>query len=120
MPLDPCASGARNDDGMATVWGLAWVAVCLSVGWLTVLATVVAAAQHSVDGAADLAALSAAGRLQRGGDACVTARRIAADNAVALTGCEIRQSDVVVTVQGTVSLPLGLDGKLTAKARAGP
>ncbi|MBA2561012.1 MAG: flp pilus-assembly TadE/G-like family protein [Propionibacteriales bacterium] len=111
---------ARRDDGLATVWGVAWVAVCLTVGWLAVTATAIMSAQHHLDGAADLAAVSAAARLQSGGDACGVAERIAQANHAELAGCQVDGSDVVVSVAGSIVLPFGLDGGMTSMARAGP
>jgi secretion/DNA translocation related TadE-like protein len=118
MRSDPPSQ--RSEQGLATVWGLAWLAVCLTVGWLSVVAAGIASTQHHLDAAADLAALSAAARLQRGGDACAVADQIAGDNAAEVSGCTIDGGDVVVTVHGVVPLPFGLDGAMTAEARAGP
>ncbi len=105
---------------MATVWGLAWVVVCLTVGWLAVMSANIAATQHHLDGAADLAALSGTARLQKHGDACAVAEEIAGDNDAEMAGCTIEGNDVVVTVHGVVPLPFGLDGTITSQARAGP
>ncbi len=110
----------RSDDGVATVWGMAWIAACSMIGWLAVMATVIMSAQHRLDGAADLAAVSGAARLQRGGDACVVAEDIAHANDAALAACRVDGSDLVVTVTHSVALPLGLDGAMTSTARAGP
>jgi secretion/DNA translocation related TadE-like protein len=116
----PSGRATHDERGIATVWGVAWVVVCLTIGWLAVLATAVASAQHHLDGAADLAALSAAARLQRGGDACAVADAVAEDNSSQLADCELQGDDVVVRVRGRVTLPFGLSGDLTAAARAGP
>jgi secretion/DNA translocation related TadE-like protein len=120
LPTGPSRFRPGGDDGIATVWGLAWLVVLLSLGWLAVMSAGVAAAQHHLDGAADLAALSGAARLQRGGDACAVARQIAAANTADLTDCRIEGNDLVVTVRGSVQLPFGLDGTMRAQARAGP
>jgi secretion/DNA translocation related TadE-like protein len=119
--LRPRPSRARRGEaGVAAVWGLAWLVVCLSFGWLAVEAANVASVQHHLDGAADLAALSGAARLQRGGAACAVAEQIAEANTADLTECRIEGSDLVVTVHGWMRLPFGLDGTITAQARAGP
>ena len=110
----------RTDDGVATVWAAAWIFVCVMVGWLSMLAAAVVAAQHHLDGAADLSSLSAAARLQRGGDACAAAARIAEANSVTLSRCAREGADVVVTVTDAIRLPFSVDGSLTSTARAGP
>jgi len=97
-----------------------WIFVLLSVGWLGVMATAVASRQHHLDGAADLASLSAAARLQRDGDPCALAAEIASANKVVVSSCQLEGSDVIVTVETSMSLPFGLDGELTSAARAGP
>jgi secretion/DNA translocation related TadE-like protein len=105
---------------MATLWGLAWIFVCMTVAWLAVVAAAAVAAQHRVDSAADLSALSAAARLQRGDDACGAAVEIALENDASLSRCRVDGADVVVTVGRRIELPLGLHGQLTSTARAGP
>jgi len=114
--LDP----THRDQGFATVWGIAWIVFCLSLGWLALLAAAAVARQHHLDGAADLAALSGAAQLQRGGEACATARTIAADNDADVLSCTIDGDDLVLEVVDVVSLPVGLDVRIVAHARAGP
>jgi secretion/DNA translocation related TadE-like protein len=109
-----------REDGVATVWAITWIFVCLTIGWVGVVVAAVVAAQHRLDAAADLSALSAAAELQRGSDACLAAADIARGNAVGISGCQVDGDDVVVTVAGTVSLPFGVHGSLTSTARAGP
>ena len=110
----------RSEIGVATVWAAAWIFVCVMLGWLSMLAAAVVAAQHHLDGAADLSSLSAAARLQRGGDACAAAARIAEANSVTLSRCAREGADVVVTVTDAIRLPFSVDGSLTSTARAGP
>lgn len=110
----------RDEAGFATVWGLCWILVCMLVGWLALLTAMVVARQHHLDGAADLTSLSAAARLQRGGDACALAERIAHDNHASMTRCSVEDDDVLVEVRDTVTLPFGFRGQLVATARAGP
>jgi secretion/DNA translocation related TadE-like protein len=109
-----------REDGVATVWAITWIFVCLTIGWVGVVVAAVVAAQHRLDAAADLSALSAAAELQRGRDACGAAVDIARDNAVGIARCRVDGDDVVVTVARTLSLPFGLQGSLTSTARAGP
>ncbi len=110
----------RPEPGIATVWAVAWMSVCLSIGWLGLLAATIASRQHHLDGAADLAALSAAARHERAGDACAVASAVAVGNDVAVQDCSLRGEDVVVTVSDSVSLPFSIAGDLTATSRAGP
>lgn len=110
----------RSDSGVATVWGLGWLVVCLSIGWVCLLASAVVAAQHHLDAAADLASLGGAASLQTGADGCSAAQRAAGSNGVRLTACRIDGDDIVVTVEDKVALPFGLDGRLVSTARAGP
>ena len=110
----------RSESGIATVWGLSWVLVCLSLGWTCLLASAVVASQHHLDAAADLASLAGAARSQLDGDGCVAAQQVADGNGVLLLACDIEGGDVVVTVNDTIALPFGLDGQLLSTARAGP
>jgi secretion/DNA translocation related TadE-like protein len=109
-----------REDGVATVWAIMWIFVCLTIGWVGVVIAAVVAAQHRLDAAADLSALSAAAELQRGRDACRAAADIARDNGVGVARCRVDRDDVVVTVARTVGLPFGVHGSLTSTARAGP
>lgn len=113
-------AGSRSDSGVATVWGLGWVMVCLSVGWISVLASQIVAHQHHLDATADLASLAAATRSQAGGDGCAAAREVAAGNGVRVVACADAGGDIVVTAEDTLALPFGLDGRLLSTARAGP
>lgn len=119
--LSSCFSWpTRREGGFATVWGVAWIVVTLFVGWICLLVAFAVAQQHHVDGAADLVALSAAARVQDGGDGCDAARQRAVDNSVTLVGCELRGQDVVVEVSTTLRLPFGINGRLVSRAKAGP
>jgi secretion/DNA translocation related TadE-like protein len=109
-----------SEDAVATIWCLAWVFVCFTVGWIGIVAAAIVAAQHRLDAAADLSSLSAAARLQRGEDACTTADRIAEDDGVVVRSCQVTGLDVVVTVDRLVALPFGMHGHLSSTARAGP
>ena len=110
----------RPDGGQATVWAVGWIAVFLSVTWITLLLAVAVARQHRLDGAADLAAVSAAGAQQHGGDPSRTAARLAAANHVLFSGCELDGDDVLVSVTDHLTLPVGITFDLTSQARAGP
>lgn len=109
-----------SEAGVATAWAVGWIFVCLTVGWVGVVVAAVVAAQHRLDAAADLSALSAAAELQRHQDACHAAATIARDNSVVMSRCLIDGDDVVVTVGRTVTLPFGVSGHLTSSSRAGP
>jgi secretion/DNA translocation related TadE-like protein len=110
-----------DEHGVATVLAIGWIVVLMTVGWVGMLAAAVAAAQHHADGAADLAALSAARAVPSGGDGgCVAAARIARANAVTLSRCQPDGLDVLVIVSDDVDLPWDIGGEITATARAGP
>lgn len=111
---------APEQAGMATVWAVCWMAVCLTVGWVGIGLAAAEAHQHHVDGAADLTAVSAAARLQRGGDACAAAVTVAEVNDVLLADCRLEAEDVVVTVREEVDLPFGIRRWVWGEARAGP
>jgi len=112
--------GGHGEGGFATVWGMAWIMVCLCLGWLTLVVAGAVARQHHLDGAADLAALSGAARLQRGGDGCYAANKIAADNDAELLSCTVDGEDLVIEVVDGVRFPMGLVVRIVAEARAGP
>lgn len=120
MSSFPRRAVARGDDGIATVWAVSWMFVCLSLAWLALLAAAVTGRQHHLDGSADLVAVSAAARLERGGDACAVAVSVAEANTVHLVACQVDGADVVVTVTDEMALPFGVDGSLMTTARAGP
>jgi len=86
-----------------------------------------AVAVHQARSAADLAALSGAVELARGGDACGAARDIARANAARVTSCEQVGDpiDFVVTVEVEREVPVrtwlhGLPRSVGARAHAGP
>lgn len=115
-----CHRWTRPDSGFATIWAVGWILVCLSIGWLSLLAAAVVARQHHLDSTADLASIAAATRVQVGSDGCAAAQQVAERNGVELTACGVHDDDVVVTVEDRADLPFGLDGRLMSKARAGP
>lgn len=114
------SSGRSDESGSATIWGLVAMGMCAAVGWLSLLVATVVAAQHHLDGAADLASLAGASALQHGEDACTAARQTAADNGVRVAACSVLSSDVLVSVEDALSLPFGVPGTLRSAARAGP
>lgn len=110
----------RRQEGVATVWALAWIAVCLTMGWVGLVAAGAVAAQHHLDGSAELASLAGAAALQEGRDGCAVARQTAGDNGVHVVNCSLVAGDLVVAAEDTVPLPFGIDGTLSSAARAGP
>lgn len=99
-------------------------ALTLMVGVLLAL-SVALGTRHRAEQAADLAALAGATAVQRGGDGCAEARRVAAANAGVLTGCRVvDDGDVLVSVERAVPSVLArwLPGRsqAQARARAGP
>jgi secretion/DNA translocation related TadE-like protein len=116
----PATQRRRPEGGYATIWALGWIGACATLGWISLLAAVVVAAQHHLDGSADLASLAGAAQLQSGRNACAAARLTAVDNGVSVRDCSVDGADVVVVVETTVPLPFGIGGALTSVARAGP
>ncbi len=112
----PC----RDERGAATVLVVAMAAVVLVVGCAVAGATGLVVAHRRAQAAADLAALAAAGALQRGGDPCGAAADLAGRNDARLVTCEVRGADLVVrvTVAGPDPGPWPVD--LVGTARAGP
>lgn len=75
------------------------------------------ATQHRAAAAADLAALAAAAAP---GQACDTAREVAADNSAELRSCTRAGPVVTVEVVIEARVPLGLHPTVRSRARAGP
>jgi len=99
---------------------LAWLSVLAVIGAVGLLMALVAAAQHQVESAADLAAVSAATHVGDGqGPACAAARRVASTMHARVTSCRVNGFDVTVDVASTVETPVR-SVVLTASARAGP
>ena len=113
-------SRAVAEDGYATVWAVGWMVVVALVTWAALLVAAGVGRQHHLDGAADLAAISAAQAVQRGEDACREAARVAAANHVQVARCEVVDADVVVQVVDELDLPLDLTLRIVGRARAGP
>ena len=110
----------REEGGSASVWMLVWLIVIAFVAHVGLVVAALVARQHQVDAAADLAALSAATRLQRGGEPCPVAQTVAAAHDVAVQACHVQAEDVRVDVVARARLPLGLSIELQGIARAGP
>lgn len=110
----------RDPQGVATVWAITWMAVLVVLASIGGLLGVAASRQHHVDAAADLVAISAAARLQRGGDACSMAMDVAIANRVVLARCRVAGRDVVVEVRERLTLPFDLHPWISGQARAGP
>ena len=109
----------RDERGAAVVLALGLVAVLVFVGAVSAGTIGIVIAHRRAQTAADLAALAAAQALQAGGDPCPTAARIAGRHDVALTGCVIDGTSVVVAVAARLPPALGGD-QVPARARAGP
>jgi secretion/DNA translocation related TadE-like protein len=118
--LRPIVARGRREAGSATVMSLSWLAVLAVIGTVGLLVTLVAAAQHQVESAADLAAVSAATHIGEGQPvACAAASRVASSMRARVTSCRLDGFDVAVEVASTVSIP-SRTLVLTASARAGP
>ena len=109
------------DHGAATVLASFALLGLLAVVLLLVQVGTAVSARHAAQSAADLAALAAAGALDRGTDsACAAAETIAARTRARVSECEVREWDVVVTVTARTALPSFGGKEVRAIARAGP
>lgn len=119
------APARAAENGAATVFGLALIALLGLVAAGSGVAVGALAGHRRAEAAADLAAVAGAAALQVGEDGCAAAARTAGANGADLDGCTVHGADVVVTVRvrlaalqhllGGVALPT-----LPARARAGP
>ena len=115
-------SRGSRERGSATVWVLLLAAVLAVVAAAAVLVGAAVVARHRAAGAADLAALAAAGRAVAGDPvACATAAEVAVANGAELPGCHVGPGSVVdVEVRVTAGLGgLGVH-EAVGRARAGP
>jgi secretion/DNA translocation related TadE-like protein len=107
------------------LWVLALGAVILSAAMVVTARGSAVLARHRLERAADLTALAAAQQIGRTPQPCAAAFRIAAANAAVLVSCAARldqsgrSGTVVLTVRGTVSVPLVGARTLTSRSRAG-
>lgn len=109
------------DAGMASVWAAGAIAALLVVATLVWMLGAAIVTRHRASGAADLAALAAAGHALEGQDmACSRARLIAERMRVVLRDCRLRHWDALVVVETSGPAPLVPFGAATAEARAGP
>ena len=110
---------SRDESGVAVVVAISLVAVLVFVAAISAGTVGVVLAHRRAQAAADLAALAAAATLQRGGDPCAAASRIAGRHDAAVTRCTVDAPSVVVAT--AVELPAALGGReVAARARAGP
>ena len=101
--------------GVSTILMVLAFAGVVAAGYVT--------AGHRARSAADLAALSGAAEVQRGGDACGAATRLAEANGARIVACDRvgDQIDYVVTVRVACAVggPAGLPRSVEAVAYAG-
>lgn len=109
----------RDECGVVVVVAIALVAVLASVAAACVGTVAIVLAHRRAQVAADLASLAAAAALQRGGEPCGAAGRIAERHRATVTECLVEGETVLVTT--AVRLPAVLGGHdARARARAGP
>lgn len=111
----------HGDAGVATVWAAIAVAALLTLSgglfWLGGAMN----ARHRAAGAADLAALAAAGRAQAGtAEACDRARFVAERMGARVRECRLLAWDALVQVEIDLPGPAAAFGAAAARARAGP
>lgn len=113
-------SAARDERGVATVWGIALIGLLALVTVVAIVIVALFAGHRRAQAAADLAALAGAGALRDGADACRTAEWIAARNHAELAGCDVDGMRVRVVTQVDVRGLFGHEHVLRAQALAGP
>jgi secretion/DNA translocation related TadE-like protein len=114
------SSRPRPETGIATIWGLAIIGILMLLAAVSAGVVSLIGARHQAEAAADLAALAGARAAVDGEDACEAARRIAAANGGALTGCDVQGDIVEVRVEVDGPRLLSEAWVLTGRARAGP
>ncbi|MCP2251810.1 helicase/secretion neighborhood TadE-like protein [Prauserella aidingensis] len=113
--------GVTADAGTATVWGAFAIAGLMVVAGLVWLVGHVAVVRQQVANAADLAALAAAGRVDRSAsEACRFAETVTDRMHVELADCRVAHPDALVVVDKAGGPWLAPFGPVTARARAGP
>ncbi|PPJ34414.1 Rv3654c family TadE-like protein [Nocardia nova] len=117
----PVAYRSRGCDGGVTVTACLALTALLLVTVVTVQFAAVVCARHRAQSAADSAALAAAGALDSGaGSACDRADSVVRRMRMRVQTCSVRDWDVTVTVDDSVTLALLGKRSVVAVARAGP
>ncbi|MCC3316298.1 Rv3654c family TadE-like protein [Nocardia africana] len=117
----PAARRGRGCDGGATVTACLALTALLLVTVVIVQFAAVVCARHRAQSAADSAALAAAGALDSGAEAaCDQADSVVRRMRMRVRTCSVRDWDVTVTVDGSVTLALLGKRSVVAIARAGP
>ena len=86
----------HRDRGAATVWMLGLLSVLMFALYFVMGVAQYAIARSAAAGAADMAALAAAAKLE---SACTVAQGVASQNAARLVECVVRGADVDVQVE---------------------
>ncbi|MCK9895155.1 Rv3654c family TadE-like protein [Frankia sp. AgB32] len=119
--VPPGAAAEHRDGGSATVWLLAMMFALLSLAGVAFTVTVIGGVRQRAAGAADLAALSAAGTPPADeGSVCAVAARVSAANGGRLVSCHIVADAVEVAVRVRLPAVIGVRAEVIGHARAGP
>jgi secretion/DNA translocation related TadE-like protein len=113
-------SQAREEQGLATVWALALIAVLSLVALVVAGRTALVGARHRAESAADLAALAGAVAARDGADPCAAAAAIAQGNHGRLITCTAERDVVEVSVAVRSPMLWGSSWQQVGVARAGP
>ncbi|MFI6293845.1 Rv3654c family TadE-like protein [Nonomuraea sp. NPDC050790] len=109
------------DQGSATIWGAALMALLMSAAMTLAMVGSVRVARHRAYAAADLSALEAARLALAAPDqACAQAEKVALANAVRLTRCTITEETADIWTAVEITLPGVGKRTVTGRARAGP
>ncbi|MBJ8346043.1 Rv3654c family TadE-like protein [Antrihabitans sp. YC2-6] len=110
-----------DDRGGATILASFAILALVVVAAMILQVGAVVSARHRAQSAADLAALAAAGALDRGSEsACAAAQDVAGRMSVSVGSCAIEDWDATVTVRARVELSNFGVKEVEAIARAGP
>lgn len=112
---------STRDRGAATMWTVSAIAVVTTLMLVVLWIGAAIVTRHRAAGAADLAALAAAGAAPSGERAaCDRARWVAERMAVELRSCRLVGWDALVEVVAVPPGVLSEFGSAAARARAGP
>lgn len=101
----------KGEQGYATIAAVGIIAAVCALLLVVIAIAGAVVARHQAQVAADMSAVSAAGALALGQEACSVATQVARDNSAELSHCAVEGGDVLVTAD--------VRGR-QARARAGP
>ncbi|MBM2618014.1 flp pilus-assembly TadE/G-like family protein [Actinoplanes sp. LDG1-06] len=114
-------AGSRRDRGAATILVLAIGLTLTAAGLAGASVGAARVGRHQARAAADLGALAGGARAVFGPEtACARAAEFVAANHGRMTSCVVEGLEIVVQAEVVVHTVVGISGRATATARAGP